>query len=309
MNSDFSSMRIHFDNVDFSSSSGPNSFGLKLAKSISNLGHVVVNSDENPDVQLSFIQSLQMSKVPLVQRLDGVWFNSKQQWKAQNEPIKSTYDRSKAVIVQSDFDAKLVSKFFGSHQKMVTIRNGTDIELVQSIDPLSVPSLRDVEKVWTCAASWRPHKRLAENIRYFLEYAGQKDVLVIAGENVDVAVADSRIFWTGKLDYFTLVSLFRASDYFLHLAWLDHCPNVVVDARAAGSHVICSSSGGTREVAGPDATVILEDEWDFEPCELYNPPALDFSRVAKNDVDADIDISNVAKQYANVLGSVFKGEL
>ena len=59
------------------------------------------------------------------------------------------------------------------------------------------------------------------------------------------------------------ISLLSAA--FIHLAWLDHCPNVVVDARAAACQIICSSAGGTKEIAGPSAIVIEEDEWDFEP--------------------------------------------
>lgn len=297
-------MRIEFDNVDFSSSSGPNSFGFKLAHALSKRGHVLVEAQENPDVQLSFIQASRFGTTPIVQRLDGIWFNTAQQWQLQNELIKSTYDRSRAVIIQSQFDKKLVSKFFGVHERAHVIHNGTDVDFVQSIDPMSVTSLNDVERVWSCASSWRPHKRLRSNILYFLEHAGPKDVLVIAGENPDVTVADPRVFWTGKLDYRTLVSLYRASDYFIHLAWLDHCPNVVVDARAAGAHIICSSSGGTQEVAGLNSTVIEEDEWDFEPCELYKPPMLDYSRARPGTFDSNIDINQAAIEYEKVLQGV-----
>ena len=66
--------------------------------------------------------------------------------------------------------------------------------------------------------------------------------------------------------------------YFLHLSWLDHCPNVVVDARSCGCQVICSSTGGTKEIAGEDAIIIEEDEWNYEIVDLYDPPELDFSK-------------------------------
>lgn len=295
-------MRVFFDNVDFSSTSGPNSFGMKLAKALSNMGHVIVDKHELPDVQISFIQATQViQNVPIVQRLDGIWFNSAQDWKTMNKPIFETYKQAKSVIVQSDFDARLIKKFFGSHADMNVIRNGVDVNEIMNVDPLMIESLRTAEKVWTCASSWRPHKRLAENIRYFLEHAGQNDCLIIAGENIDVMVPDRRIFWTGKLDYQTLLSLYRVTDYFVHLAWLDHCPNVVVDARAAGAHIICSSSGGTAEIAGENSTIIEEDEWNFEPCELYSPPALDFSRKRQNKFNNDIDINIIAAQYETVL--------
>lgn len=293
-------MRIFFDNVSFSSNSGPNQFGLKLAKEFSKKGHILVDAHELPDVQLSFIQAINHA-APIVQRLDGIWFNSAQDWNAQNRSIFDTYKIAKHVIVQSNFDRLLIEKFFGKHENVSVIRNGTDVKLIDSINPMHVPTLQNVNKVWTCAASWRPHKRLAENIRYFMEHAAKDDVLVIAGENPDVAVADPRIFYAGNLDYETLISLYKASDYFIHLAWLDHCPNVVVDARAAGCHIICSSSGGTSEIAGENSTIIQEDEWDFMPCKLYEPPKMDFSRKIINSNVCSIDIIDVARQYEVVL--------
>ena len=47
-------LKIYFDNVNFKSASGPNSFGLKLAREFNKLGHEIV--PENPNVQISFIQ-------------------------------------------------------------------------------------------------------------------------------------------------------------------------------------------------------------------------------------------------------------
>ena len=50
-----SKMKIQFENVNFDSRSGPNGFGLKLARSLIKRGHQVVNAAG--DVRLSFIQS------------------------------------------------------------------------------------------------------------------------------------------------------------------------------------------------------------------------------------------------------------
>ena len=46
--------------------------------------------------------------------------------------------------------------------------------------------------------------------------------------------------------YCKIYKMYKASTHFVHLAWLDHCPNVVVDARASGCKIVCSSAGGTR---------------------------------------------------------------
>ena len=101
-------MKIQFENVNFSSRSGPNGFGLKLARQLSIDGHSLTNDD--PDVRLSFIQSIN-DFTPMVLRLDGIWFNIEQDWNALNKPIKESYNLASAVVVQSQFDKDLISSF------------------------------------------------------------------------------------------------------------------------------------------------------------------------------------------------------
>ena len=113
-----------------------------------------------------------------------------------------------------------------------------------------------------------------------------------------------RVFLLGNLDYVSLLALYRRSKKFIHLAYLDHCPNVVVDARAAGCKIICSSTGGTSEISGKDSIVIGEDEWDFTPLKLYNPPKMDFSRVVDAGIDSNISIDYTSERYLEVLKGI-----
>ncbi len=303
-------MNIFLDNVNLSSRSGPNSFGKKIKKEFENTGHSVFSNvskfdNSSPDVQLSFIAA-QFKIAPLVQRLDGIYFNSAQDFNSLNSPIEATYSASDAVIFQSNFNRDLTNHYFGKKEKSFVIRNGTDLDTIDKIDPMSNDHIDNFENVWSCASSWRPHKRLNENIRYFLEMSGENDCLVIAGNNPDSMISNSRIFYAGDLDWNTLISVYKRSKYFIHLAWLDHCPNVVVDARAAGCHIICSSAGGTKEIAGSNSTIIVEDDWDFTPTKLYSPPAMDFSNTITGEISSDIDIKNVSKMYLEVLKEVKK---
>ena len=295
-------MNIFFENVNFDSRSGPNSFGRKLSKQFIKNGHTIVlgQPKEIPDVQLSFIAS-SIKIAPMVQRLDGIYFNSDQDFDSLNIPIKSTYLLADDVIFQSEFNKALTFNYFGIKENHQVIRNGTDIELIQSIDPIDSDVIDGFSEVWCCASSWRPHKRLKENIRYFLEIAPSDACLVVAGNNPDVMIADSRIFYAGDLEWNSLIGLYRRSSHFLHLVWLDHCPNVVIDARAAGCHIICSSAGGTSEIAGKNSTIIVEDDWDFSPIKLYNPPEMDFSRTVDCKFNSEIDIKETYKKYLSVL--------
>ncbi len=293
-------MNIFLDNVNLMSTSGPNHFGNKLKKAMENQDHTF-SFDRPFDIQLSFIQvNNRLPAIPLFQRLDGIYFNNKFDFDSQNKNILETYKKSKGVIFQTQFNKDLTFKYFGKHENYSIIRNGADTGFIENIRKFRNPMTDRANKVWCCASSWRPHKRLRDNIRYFTEHSDKGDILLVAGpvEESD-KIRNSRIFYLGQLVVEDLIAVYKSSDYFIHLAWLDHCPNVVVDARACGCHIICSSSGGTREIAGQGATIIEEDQWDLSPLDLYNPPKLDFTRKVVNEFRSVNEMDKVASEYIN----------
>jgi len=292
-------LKINLENVSLDSSSGPNSFAKKLHKYM-NTDLCSIGSFSDPDIYLCFIESQRRSfDKPIYQRLDGIYFNTSQNYNLQNANIKRIYNMADGVIFQSVFNQRLISKFFGEHKNHTVIHNGADMETIMQVSPLP---LDRYEKLWSCASSWRPHKRLGENIRYFLEHSSEQDGLMVAGSVPQVEkVKHDRIHYVGTLNQKQLFALYKKSDYFLHLAWLDHCPNVVVDARACGCKIICSSAGGTIEIAGSNAIVIQEDEWNFEPVELYSPPAMNFDKKISIGGDSQLDMSIVANKYKDFI--------
>ena len=298
-------MKLTLENVNLTSNSGPNSFGQKLLKYMPSCG-VTINETPEPDAYLCFIESGRNThNAPLYQRLDGIYFNSAFDYTAQNSNIKRTYESAQGVIFQSQFNKNLTFKYFGPHNNYAIIHNGADLNLINSIQNLNIIKY---ENIWSCASSWRPHKRLNENIRYFLEHAGENDGLIVAGD-VQNKYKHQRIHYVGELSIDKLYSLYKTSKYFLHLAWLDHCPNVVVDAMAAGCKIICSSTGGTKEIAGHNAIIIEEEEWDFRPVELYNPPKMDFSLKTDNIwyTNDNYDMLSVCKRYYKFINGDLNG--
>lgn len=295
-------MNIFLENVNLGNSSGPNSFANKMVPHVFSLGHQIT-SLENADVSLCFIESHNRDiKIPRVQRLDGIYYNIRFDFEKQNENILRTYKESNGVIYQSEYGKKLITNYFGEHDNYRIIQNGAD---TQTID--NTPALNKTIKgdIWSCAASWRPHKRLSENIRYFLEHKQEDDILIIAGETPKI-VEDDRIVYVGNLSQTQLYSLYKASRYFIHLGWLDCCPNVVVDALACGAQIICTTSGGTKEVAGESAIIIEEEEWDFKPLDLYNPPKLDFTNKTSTTYKFDYRIQNVTEKYVTYMQEFLK---
>ena len=286
-------MKIFLENVNLHSNGGPNSFAKKLIPNVISSGHSFGDISES-DVSLCFIESPRKKTLPRIQRLDGIYYNIRFNFEEQNKNIKTTYDESDSVIFQSEYGRELVENFFGVHKKSAVIHNGTDLESIFKSKALPIDKTN--RKIWCCAASWRPHKRLSENIRYFLEHKGPNDLLLIAGD-VKEKFKDNSICYLGTISQERLYSLYKAADYFLHLAWLDCCPNVVVDARACGAQIICSDSGGTKEIAGLDAIIIKEKEWNFTPVDLYNPPKLNFTKTFDNSLNSVYDMKTVADLY------------
>jgi glycosyltransferase involved in cell wall biosynthesis len=293
-------VKILLDNVNLDSASGPNSFGKKLRHELINQGHEVDLSIADPEAQLSFITCTQ-KRAPLALRLDGIYFNTRQDWEQQNKPIFDSYKKSDLVIYQTSFNKMLTESYFGPSKKHLIIGNGTSQSLIDKIEPLKHPVLDRFSEVWTCSSSWRPHKRLKDNIEYFFQKAPQDSCLVIAGENPDIRMQHDRLLYAGQLQWETCIALYKRAKVFLHLAFLDHCPNVVVDARACGCDIIVSSSGGTKEIAGKNATIVKDIEWDFSPLDLYSPPPLNYDIVFNNELDSSIDMSDVAQKYYNGL--------
>jgi glycosyltransferase involved in cell wall biosynthesis len=115
------------------------------------------------------------------------------------------------------------------------------------------------------------------------------------------AIIHDRIFFVGDINTNSLYSLYKRSKYMIHLARFDSCPNVVVDARAAGCQIICSSIAGTKEVAGPDAIVIHEEPWDYSPASTTNLPEISFDKVISNGYNTNIDMVDVSERYEQFL--------
>jgi glycosyltransferase involved in cell wall biosynthesis len=285
-------MKIFAHNFNPQSNSGPNKFTRQLFSTMQkDLGVSYTINQQDADVEFCLIQQVVHKVKPMVLRLDGIWFNSEQNYKEQNKIIEFSYSNADAVVFQSNFNKKLTEAWFGSHKNSHVIHNSADMKQIERANAAFWNNIFGKEtEVWSCASSWRPHKRLSENIRYFMEFAPKNAILAVAGKGAASERLNhrfnQRIKFLDELDYMSLLSLYKRSSTFVHLAYLDHCPNVVVDAQATGCRIICSSTGGTHEVVD-NGIMILEDEWDFKPCTLYKPPQLDFSKIQEIAVHRD----------------------
>lgn len=300
-------MKIHFDNVS-QFGTGPGTFANRLARQFFESGHEVAFSNEGADVSLVFIER---SGAPLakkvVQRLDGIWFKPNE-FHTKNAGIKDLYTKADAVVWQSVFDMNMALKWFGSPTRGEVIHNGIDTTPVAE---LTIPALVDLRaqynRIYVCSSNWHPQKRLAANVELFQRIHAKhpSSCLIIMGNNPDVRVAGPHVFYTGPVGPEIYNQIYSAANWMLHLAWADHCPNVVVEALAQGTPVVCSEVGGTKELVGSYGLVLKEQPYDFKLADYDNPPKIDVSQVDdlpdRTTLDystiANINIKHVAEQY------------
>ena len=304
-------MKIFSHNFNPTSNSGPNKFTRQLFEHMGKLGAELVSDQKECDAEFALIHLEREKKKPTVLRLDGIYFNSDQNYNQQNLPIKYSYEIADHVIFQTEFNKQLTESWFGPHKSSSVIHNGPDLEFINSVSTEKIekafnPSL----EIWSCASSWRPHKRLKDNLEYFYRKSPKNAIMVIAGANADIAclkqyneITNGRIFYLGELSYYDLISLYKCSSTFVHLSYLDHCPNVVVDAQASGCEIICSNTGGTNEIVS-NGIIIQEKLWDFSPIKLYEPPKMNFEDYVIKKIDSSNSIEKAASMYFKDISNI-----
>ena len=305
-------MKIFPNNFNPSSDSGPNSFTRGLLERICDDYDSSIELDrKKSDVEFCLIESGIRKEIPRITRLDGIYFNTSQDFNLLNDRIKDTYHSSDAVVFQSKFNKELIELWFGNHKNGHVIVNGPNERKIKNIQKADLVSNFGEREFWMCASSWRPHKRLRDNITYFVENSNADDILLIAGKGATKEdflgyekLINNRVFYVGHVSWESLVSLYKSSSTLIHLAFLDHCPNVVVDAAAAGCKIVCASSGGTQEIFARDMTVVEDYSWDFTPIDLYNPPPLNFENKVKKSSTGSYNLSNSAEKYFKIMESI-----
>jgi len=301
-------VKIHLENVNTNSTSGPNSFATRLIAELASKGHSIVDTYKQSDVSCVFIQSNSYipESHPTVHRLDGIWFKP-EQFNTHNVHIKKNYLESTRVIWQSKFDKNMTEYHWGVRPGSV-INNGIHIKKVVAANNQICQIRQDYDTIFTCSANWHPQKRLRKNIEAFARISQKisgKSALIVMGSSPDVVVNNPDIFYTGSVPHHICLEIFSVSDWMIHLAWLDHCPNTVVEALSQNCPIICTDSGGTHEIVGRSGVVIPENNvYNFELADYDNPYEIDLSALDSFDwttrptiINEHLDISAVTDKY------------
>lgn len=212
-------------------------------------GHsVTTNLSDSPDVQLCGVRIGINSKLPKVQRIDGIYYDSATDYNGRNMEISNSHSIADGIIYQSAYSKTLIEKLLKPRKpsaKYDVIYNG--------IEPDWTGEHVKHEGInITVTGKHRRHKRLKEIIELFLEYYKQypESKLHIFGrlhDNKEVKHKDIKYY--GHVERKHMVEVLKRTDFSIHLSKRDSCPNSVVEMIGVGIPVITTNNcGGATEM-------------------------------------------------------------
>ncbi len=308
-------MRVCINNIEGKLSNlniGPVIFAKRLSKELERLGINIVSKNQKHDILLVFaddsntpgkIDESRKKGAKIIQRLDGIYHTFDRDFKKENEPIEECYKKTDSVIFQSKFNKKMVENYFGKTNKQnFIIHNGVDPSKLRG------STKKNGKNIFLCSAKWRDDKRLYSIIEGFNSFNDENSELWVLGEP-DYILQKGNIKYFGEVNHKKITSFYNNSDFFLHLAYDDSCPNSVVEALVAELPVICTNNGGTKELVRNSGEIIPEEEYDLKPYALEDIPFVEEAKVREALVSCldnrgkhvfpreDLYIKNCAKNY------------
>jgi glycosyltransferase involved in cell wall biosynthesis len=216
--------------------------------------------------------------IPSVLNQNGVFYPAwyPQGWERENARMAAAYHRASYVFWQSEFCRSSADRFLGPRVGPGEILfNATDTE---RFAPAPKPRHSGPFVVLVTGKIGRSTAyRLGSSIdgvaaarrgglEVVMRFAGmiEGSVEVEMRAKVEALGLQDAVTFTGPFSNSDAPAIYGSADAYLMTKHNDPCPNVVIEAMAAGLPVLYSASGGVPELVGPDAGVALPVECTFE---------------------------------------------
>jgi len=207
-------------------------------------------------------------------RVDGIYYDSSVNSAQQNKGIHDTYHSVDGIIFQCEFARKMLYKHFGkprNAQHETIIYNGVDSKFSPHGEKFNYGSKHTI--IVSGKWSWKS-KRLSQVIDFFQSLNRSDITLAILGE-VEKKIGDPRIKYLGFILPDKLPAYYRGADMMIHAAYVDWCPNSVVEALSCGLPVLTTHNGGVPEIIKGSGIIIKnEPDYNLEFIDHNNLPKL-----------------------------------
>jgi len=300
--------------------------GRRLSKAWEAGGHKVFSHSIGGGVQLCFTRCYTKTNLPIVQRLDGIYYDLDLDYNRRNRGHKMLHAVADGIIYQSEYSRKMCVKFFGKPRTKIwsVVHNGVP-------ERWRLPKVKHDGFNIVSASKWRRHKRLPEIIEVFQEF--HKDYpdskLHIMGKifyDKDKPLLKlPGVQYYGMLTWGKMRKIYAECDAFIHIAKRYSCPNSVVEAIGSGLPVITSNGcgGGTEMCELTDGCIICEgDEKSYDLCRPYSEEHNKLSKKLKTnllngleeiykdrrvvDIPRQLTMKHMADDYIKVFKRVLK---
>lgn len=287
------------------------------------LGHEVVDSPKRADVQLSVVRIYTKTSLPVLLRIDGIYYDKAEDFTKRNVSISESHSQANAIVYQSNTSKLMCEKYLKRRTALFydVIHNGVDeINWCQPRKP------HDGVNVISCA-KWRRVKRLPEMVevfQMFLHHCPQSKLHIIGpmSRGAERIVGDNIVYYD-DLGFEQIKGVYCMGDVHLHLCKKDSCPSNVPESIASGIPVVTTNlCGGAAEMCAltPGCVNVEEGlqslESDYIYQEAYNKMLLHVKEnivesmlnVVKNKVKVklpkELKIEHVAQKYLNLFGEI-----
>ncbi len=234
------------------------------------MGVKPVTNLKGANIHLANVRTARPHGLPIVQRLDGIYYDSDTAYNQRNFQISATHAFAAGIIYQSEY-CKAAGEYYlkarkGPHR---VIYNGIEPGWAGPRNPSDVPTI-------VVSAKWRRHKRLPEILKLFKMYKdvfSQAELLVMGDLRGSPRPDNVRgVKYLGHISHRAMRQYFQGSWFSIHLSKRDACPNSTVEAIGAGVPVITTNAcgGGMEMCKMTDGCIVVEgDAYTIKPVPHY----------------------------------------
>lgn len=250
---------------------GVGTFAKKFQAGMKKRGHEVF-FEYRPDydvlmmiVQAPFVYLREAKKrsIPIVQRLDGVFYWTTSQWLFPFLNLKATLIRhlfTDFTIYQSEFSKYSANTFLGKKQPdpSALIYNGVDLDVFTPIGESKDLRENHDQKIFFTVSGFRRKDQIIPMLEalkiYKRKYGDNFKVLIVGPfkENVAFIPDQYRDFknvqFLGKIENVDLPKYERSADVFLFTHLNPPCPNNIIESLACGLPVCGVADGAMAEL-------------------------------------------------------------
>lgn len=282
-------MKVSFS-IPLKPLSGKHNFAIRLAGAFERLGVSV--TDKKPHINLVFLDGIKKG-CKNIYRLDGVLMNTSINYKKKNAILLKAMKQCEGIVYQNEFCKQASDVFIKKFSNSVIINNGAS-------KPDGISPYGNRKPYVLTLSRWRPHKRLKDTVNGFLLSDLHKTHNLIVLGDPDYKVDNESIIYAGIQKSDSVWKYILGADFVVHLAYVDWCPNSVVESLVCGKKVLHSSVGGTKYVVKGNGVSVEDEEWDFNPIDLLNVPSLNMDKLISGYMEMQNKVDKVDAGYLDI---------